>query len=469
MYFFYRNDTMKENWFEETKMLNIRLIYDELPKGEKLKKTRFIRRTAVRGVIYDKDRLLMVKTKLGDYRFPGGGVQENETHEQALLREIAEETGYVDVTVCSCIGTVFEQNIDWFEGDDYFQMRSYYYVCRLNSDKKEESLHLQGYEEEMRYEGVKVSAEEAYKTNAKIREDAWKISRAAGSRYLPRELDGLDRETETLAVIRKLWVGKIIAQVYGCGQEIRRVDRSHVMVDTKDGKANFVTSYDKKIQEQLRKRLLEAVPEAVFMGEEGDDHALEDQGYCFIVDPIDGTTNFMKDYHASCISVGLTLDGERIAGVVYNPYLEEMYYAQKGMGAYCNGRAVHVSKEPLSNGLVIFGTATYYEQYARLSFDLAYECFQRALDVRRSGSAALDLCAVAAGRAELFFECLLCPWDYAAGSLIVEEAGGTVLTLEGVPLSLKKQCSMLATNGCDVRFLVEGFTQSADNILHLQY
>ena len=448
-------------------MLNINLIYDELPEGEKRSKTRFVKRTAVRGVIYDKDCLLMVQTKLGDYRFPGGGVQENETHEQALLREIAEETGYVDVTVCSCMGTAFEQNIDWYEGDAYFQMCSYYYICRLNSDRRVQDMAGYGrqnfsckqekYERQMQYCGVKVRAREAYETNALIRKEAWEKSRAAGSRYLPKELDGLDRETEALSVIKELWLGKIIAQVYGCGQQMKQAVQNTLTVDKKAGKANFVTSCDKKIQEELKKRLREAVPEAVFVGEEEKEHASPAKGYAFIVDPIDGTTNFMKDYHASSISVGLTLDGKRIAGVVYNPYLEEMFYAQKGMGAYCNGKAIHVSKEPLENGLVIFGTAPYYEEYARLSFDLAYECFSRALDVRRSGSAALDLCNVAAGRAELYFECVLCPWDFVAGALIVEEAGGCVCTLEGEELLLEEKCSVLASNGCETVFLREIF------------
>ena len=92
-------------------MLNINLIYDELPEGKRQEEITFIRRTAVRGIIYDRDRLLMVQTRLGDYKFPGGGVQENETHEEALKREIAEETGYTDVTICCCFGTVFEQNM----------------------------------------------------------------------------------------------------------------------------------------------------------------------------------------------------------------------------------------------------------------------------------------------------------------------------------------------------------------------
>ena len=240
---------------------------------------------------------------------------------------------------------------------------------------------------------------------------------------------------------------QITEVVRACGNLIRNAQRSEEMIDEKTGHANFVTTYDKMVQEELQKRLLQILPEAVFVGEEEDIHASIEKGYAFIVDPIDGTTNFIKDYHTSAISVGLTRDAEPYMGVVYNPYLDEMYAAQKGKGAYCNGRPIHVSKEPLSKGIVIFGTAPYYKELNEPSFRMAYEYFQKALDIRRSGSAALDLCCIAAGRAELFFELRLSPWDYAAASLIVTEAGGVVTTCEGNPITLDAPCSVKARNG----------------------
>lgn len=240
---------------------------------------------------------------------------------------------------------------------------------------------------------------------------------------------------------------QIVDAVRICGAIILHADRSMSCIDEKAGHANFVTIYDKKVQEELKKRLLAILPEAAFVGEEEENHVSVAKGYAFIVDPIDGTTNFIKDYHMSAISVGLSRDGERYMGVVYNPYLDEMFTAVSGQGAYLNGAPIHVSSEPLCNGIVLFGTAPYYEELNRKSFEMAYDYFRRALDVRRSGSAALDLCSVAAGRAELFFELRLCPWDFAAGSLIVEEAGGKVTTAEGGRLTLDAPCSMLATNG----------------------
>lgn len=243
---------------------------------------------------------------------------------------------------------------------------------------------------------------------------------------------------------------EILAQITVAMKECARImleaDRSEVGLDEKAGKANFVTKYDKKVQEKLQEKLMTILPEAIFVGEEEDIHASIAKGLAFIVDPIDGTTNFIKDYHVSAISVGVTKDGEQYMGAVYNPYLDEMFTAIAGQGAWLNGEPVHVSEEPLENGLVIFGTAPYYEELAKQSFELAYEYFKKALDIRRSGSAALDLCNVAAGRAELFFELRLCPWDFAAGGLIVKEAGGVVTQMDGEVLNLSAPCSVLATN-----------------------
>ncbi len=231
-----------------------------------------------------------------------------------------------------------------------------------------------------------------------------------------------------------------------CASIITEAKRNDEMVDEKSGRANFVTTYDKAVQEALEQKLMAIVPDAVFVGEEEDVHASIRRGDAFIVDPIDGTTNFIKDYHKSCISVGMTREGQQLIGVVYDPYLDEMYSALKGQGAWLNGKQIHVSREPLSNGIVLFGSSPYYEELSRKSFELAYSYFQRALDIRRSGSAALDLCSIAAGRAELYFELKLSPWDFAAGSLIVTEAGGKVTTIEGNEITLGEPCSILATN-----------------------
>lgn len=216
---------------------------------------------------------------------------------------------------------------------------------------------------------------------------------------------------------------------------------------SKLGHANFVTKYDKRVQQELFEQLGSILPEAAFMGEEEVCRRYRGEGYLFVIDPIDGTTNFIKGYRASTVSVGLLKDGKPILGVVYNPYRDEMFTAEKGKGAYLNGTPIHVSEDTLSDSLVLFGTAPYYEELWERSFDLAQVLFSHSLDVRRSGSATIDLCDVACGRAGVYFELRLSPWDYAAASLVVEEAGGHVRGSEGGPLQFERPQGVIACGG----------------------
>lgn len=241
-------------------------------------------------------------------------------------------------------------------------------------------------------------------------------------------------------------LNEIIVAAKECGQVMLQADRNNFGIKDKAGKANFVTAYDCKIQEMLQIKLAQILPEAEFLGEEEDCRINRKAEYIFVVDPIDGTTNFIKDYHRSCVSIGLIRNGKRYLGVVHNPYLDETFSAISGEGAYMNGNAIHVSSDDLENGVVLFGSSPYNTELAKASFELAYEYFQKCLDIRRSGSAALDLCSIASGRAELYFELILSPWDFAAGALIVEEAGGIVTTVEGDTLSCLEKSSVLARN-----------------------
>ena len=244
-----------------------------------------------------------------------------------------------------------------------------------------------------------------------------------------------------------LIIDKVCASMKEAAQIILNADRSGDYIDEKDGHANFVTLYDKKVEDALRASLLQILPDAKFIGEEGESDQFDGIGYAFIVDPIDGTTNFIRDYKVSVISVGLIKDGERVGAAIYNPYLDLMYTAIKGCGAKRNGKPIHVSSNTLDKSIVVFGTATYYEEHAELTFKKAYELYKKSLDVRRSGSAATDLCHVAEGSVDMFFEMRLCPWDFAAGSLLVEEAGGVVTGINGEPVDTSKSMGILATNG----------------------
>lgn len=431
-------------------------ITDELPDTP----VQIKKRTAIRGVIHYQNKLLMVRTKEGDYKFPGGGMEEGETDKETLLREITEETGYTDIHIGLLIGKVFEQNIDTEDPEQYFQMESCYYECWLMSDRRAESV-MDDYEEKLGFVPEFVTVEEAYRSNRKLLDREQKKLRdfiqrsyiqgnkeqlSAGITFSSK-IPWLERETEVLSRLNRSLVDKIADAVHDCGKIMLEAVRTSDMVDEKEGHANFVTTYDKKVQETLKEKLTEILPAAAFVGEEDDIHTSIQKGLAFIVDPIDGTTNFIKDYHVSAISVGLINDGRSYIGVVYNPYLDEMFTAERGKGAFLNGKPIHVSRNPLSEGIVLFGTAPYYEELSRKSFDLAYEYFRQALDIRRSGSAAIDLCSIAAGRAEVYFELRLSPWDYAAGSLIVEEAGGVVTTVDGGEITFERPCSVLAANG----------------------
>ena len=218
-------------------------------------------------------------------------------------------------------------------------------------------------------------------------------------------------------------------------------------VREKSGHADLVTLYDMQVQHFLEDRLLALLPEAGFLGEEdlGENGHLERERL-FVVDPIDGTTNFIRGFQHSSISVGLACRGALELGVVYNPYLDELFAAQRGCGAFCNGRPIHVSDVPLAEGIAALGTTPYDHRYADWTFALARQVFERCLDLRRTASACLDLCYVAAGRMDCYFECMLSPWDYAAGSLILQEAGGMVTDLDGNALPLDRKSSLAAGN-----------------------
>ena len=247
-------------------------------------------------------------------------------------------------------------------------------------------------------------------------------------------------------IILKETVNEICTLVRACAKVMLEADREKMAIDMKSGVADLVTEYDTKIQGELELGLKKILPEAKFIGEEGSSDRLSDEGYAFVVDPIDGTTNFIKDFHVSAISVALLKGKEAVAGVVYNPYLDEMFCAIKGQGAFLNGKKISVSNQPLDKALVLFGSSPYNKELFPKTMEILTEYFHKALDIRRCGSAALDLCYVACGRAELYFELIVSPWDFAAGKLIVEEAGGVVTSLEGEPLSFESKTSILAKN-----------------------
>lgn len=220
------------------------------------------------------------------------------------------------------------------------------------------------------------------------------------------------------------------------------------IAEVKKGDVNFVTEYDKAVQDFLIENIKKIYPKANFIAEEkdNDSEALK-SGLCFIIDPIDGTTNFIKDYKTSAISVGAFLNGEGVFGGILNPYLGELFTAEKGKGAYLNGQKITVSTAEFEKSVFAFGSSPYYKkELADKTFSVAKNMFLRAMDIRRSGSAALDFCHLACGRIDVFFECRLSPWDFAAGAIIVTEAGGIITDMDGKPLDFSQPQSILCAN-----------------------
>lgn len=217
---------------------------------------------------------------------------------------------------------------------------------------------------------------------------------------------------------------------------------------TVKGISDYVTQVDFHVQEQLGQALADRYPDIQFMGEEKDNSGIDFSGAVWILDPVDGTTNLIHNFRNSAVSLGLCVNGEMQAGIIYQPYTDEVFWAEKGKGAYLNGRRIYVSRaECLKDSLVSVGTSPYNHELAEENFRNFKEIFLSCQDIRRIGSAAIDLAYVASGRVEAYFERNLKPWDYAAGLLLVQEAGGTVTDFEGRPVALHKPSDIVAGNG----------------------
>lgn len=222
----------------------------------------------------------------------------------------------------------------------------------------------------------------------------------------------------------------------------------------KSGAADLVTAYDTAVENFLRERLAALFPDAMFYGEESEKCADPAKGRVFIVDPIDGTTNFVRSIRQSAVSVALYVDGRAEYGVVFDPYRDEMFTARRGGGAFLNGAPISVSDRPLERGIFGMGTAIYNREFEEQTMAVTAQLFRRSCDFRRMGSAALDLCYVAAGRYDAFFEFSLALWDFAAAALVIGEAGGYISTMEGNTLPAAR-CGIWASNRVNRHILDE--------------
>lgn len=223
-----------------------------------------------------------------------------------------------------------------------------------------------------------------------------------------------------------------------------------VKVGNKGTKENYVTSTDLKIQTYLRNELLDLLPESEFMGEENDlpsakeDHFDSDR-YVWIVDPIDGTANYTHGIPMSVVSIALVKNNASLLGVVYQPYLDEVFKAEKGSGAYLNDKPIHVSDNPLERSIFCTAWSCYNKKKSALCFEVSNELYDTCEDIRRIGTAAYELCLLAKGACDLYFEINLSPWDYAAASCVLLEAGGRI-TSNRPEIDYYSPCTVIAAN-----------------------
>jgi myo-inositol-1(or 4)-monophosphatase len=216
------------------------------------------------------------------------------------------------------------------------------------------------------------------------------------------------------------------------------------------GDVDLVTEADRASEKLITERLTAAFPSHGIYGEEGVRQRIDSE-YRWYVDPLDGTTNFAHGFPVFCVSLGLEhrpagTAGELVAGVIYDPTRDELFIAQKGLGAWRNGRRIHVSQTArLAEALLATGFPS-RKRHISPNIHFYQEFTLRSHGVRRAGSAALDLAYVASGRIEGFWEFYLNPWDTAAGALLVMEGGGSITRFDGAPFRLESS-EVLASNG----------------------
>jgi myo-inositol-1(or 4)-monophosphatase len=223
-----------------------------------------------------------------------------------------------------------------------------------------------------------------------------------------------------------------------------RIDDRHTV--RYKGEINLVTEADHLSEALIVEKIRGSFPDHGILAEESPEMA-NGSGFRWIIDPLDGTTNYAHGYPVFCVSIALEVEGEIRLGAVFNPMLDELFIAEKGAGAFLNGRRLKVSQtEELSRSLLATGFPYDIRENRNNNINYFEAMALNAQAVRRAGAAALDLAYVAAGRFDGFWELKLMPWDMAAGCLLIEEAGGIVTDLSNAPLDLHSP-HILASNG----------------------
>jgi len=215
---------------------------------------------------------------------------------------------------------------------------------------------------------------------------------------------------------------------------------------------DYVSYVDKESEKRIVARLSELLPEAGFITEEGSG-SYRDEVYCWVVDPLDGTTNYIHDNAPYCVSIALRTKQELLLGVVYDPCRDECFYAWKDGGAYVDGQRLKVSDvQKVEDAFVVAELPYNSDEYSRTAEHLIHHLYGKVVSIRMTGSAALAICYVAAGRFDAWAEAFIGKWDYSAAALMVQEAGGRVTDFYGNDTFIDGH-HVIATNGHLHRFL----------------
>jgi myo-inositol-1(or 4)-monophosphatase len=229
------------------------------------------------------------------------------------------------------------------------------------------------------------------------------------------------------------------------GALVANYHQRHIPFETK-GEFDLVTEADRASEKLIVERLRSHFPAHAIVAEEGGGHESASE-YRWFIDPLDGTTNFAHAFPMFCVSMGLERAGEPIAGVVYDPIRGELFTAERGAGAFLNNHRIHTSAvKQVSDSLASTGFPS-RKRHHNINIHFYYQLAMASHGVRRTGSAALDLAFVAAGRLDFFWEFGLKSWDMAAGALLVQEAGGRVGDMKGAALKVAESDHILADNG----------------------
>jgi len=263
----------------------------------------------------------------------------------------------------------------------------------------------------------------------------------------PQKVFTFDRKTCYIAAMTEMKQIRALAirAAKKAGQILKKGQQGELKISYK-GDLNLVTNVDQLSEEAIVALINKHFPEHQILAEEGHDRT-EPSPFRWIIDPLDGTTNYAHHFPFFCVSIGVEVKGKVQLGVVFDPIRNELFFAERDKGAFLNERPIRTSSiAHLRKSLLVTGFAYDVQTDPINNFNHFINFSMKAQGVRRTGSAALDLCYVASGRLDGFWELKLHPWDTAAGSLILTEAGGKLSDFSGKPFSIYDS-EMLASNG----------------------